>query len=98
MKQSTCRYSILAVIVLLFAAAHLVAGDSVEGSFNRTLKVEGPVDLTVETGSGRINIRSGGGTSVVVTGAIKAQYSSETRAEDRVRKLESNPPIEQTGN
>ncbi|MBZ5553307.1 MAG: DUF4097 domain-containing protein [Acidobacteriia bacterium] len=98
MKQSTRWYSIFVVTLLLLAVAPLLARDSAEGSFNRTLKVEGPVDLTVETGSGHINIRAGGGTAVVVTGTIKAQDSAGSRAEERVRQLESNPPIEQTGN
>lgn len=98
MKQRICLYSILAMMLVLSAAAPLLARDSAEGSFNRTLKVDGTVDLTVETGSGHINIRAGGGTAVVVAGTIKAQDSLESRAEDRVRQLESNPPIEQTGN
>ncbi|MBZ5538714.1 MAG: DUF4097 domain-containing protein [Acidobacteriia bacterium] len=98
MKPSARLYSLLAVLLLLFATAPLLARESAEGSFNRTLKVEGIVDLTVETGSGHINIRAGGGTAVIVTGSIKALDSAGSRAEERIRQLESNPPIEQTGN
>jgi DUF4097 and DUF4098 domain-containing protein YvlB len=71
-----------------------------EGSFERTLKVTGAVELEVSTGSGNIGVRTGDSMSVRVHGIIKAHnhWGDESRAEEKVRRLESNPPIEQNGN
>ncbi|RPI55147.1 MAG: hypothetical protein EHM55_08755 [Acidobacteria bacterium] len=70
------------------------------GSFERTLTVNGPVDLSVRTGSGDIQIRTGSGDRVQVIGRISASHSwntSESPA-DRVRRIEGAPPITQNGN
>lgn len=75
--------------------------DTVEGSFTRTLMVTGPVDLTVTTGSGNIEVRTGDAASVQVRGLIRAHdnwYVSAEEAQRKVRALEANPPIEQKGN
>lgn len=71
-----------------------------EGHFHRTLQVTGPVDLSIQTGSGKINVRTGDNSTVQVEGTIQARNSflSKGDAEQRVRYLESNPPIEQEGN
>lgn len=85
----------------VFAAA-LVAAPAraaVEGKFDRTLKVTGGVDLDVQTGAGSITVRSGQSGSVEVHGTIKGQNDwLGADAEEAVRRLESNPPIEQSGN
>lgn len=73
----------------------------VEGSFNRTLNVSGPVDLDVSTGSGAIQIRQGAANRVEVIGRIRVgteRWRSDGDAGDLVRQIESNPPIEQNGN
>jgi DUF4097 and DUF4098 domain-containing protein YvlB len=74
------------------------AGPSVEGSFERTLSVTGPVDLDITTGSGYIRVRTGGASSVHVHALIRARDDGRMRGEDKVRYLESHPPVEQTGN
>jgi hypothetical protein len=74
---------------------------AVEGSFNRTLNVSGAVDLDVSTGSGSINVRPGSGGTVEIRGQIRAGtnwFQSDRNAQDLVQELESNPPIEQSGN
>jgi len=58
---------IVCAAVLLSASVALAA----EGEFHRTLKVTGPVNLQVETGSGSIQVRNGGSSEVVVTGHIR---------------------------
>jgi DUF4097 and DUF4098 domain-containing protein YvlB len=68
-----------------------------QGSFERTLKVSGAVDLEIETGSGRIEVRNGDVASVEIRGTIHAQSGSGMNAEEKVRALESNPPIRQNG-
>ena len=82
--------SVLAVL-LSCTAARLYAA---EGSFERTLKVTGTVDLDVTTGSGNISVRQGGAGAVHIVGHIKAHAHD---GESRVRALEANPPIEQNG-
>ena len=87
---------------LLLVATTAVARAAAEGSFERTLKVTGPVELDVSTGSGHIDVRTGDSSTVRIRGTIRASsgrwLSSDADAERRVRYLESNPPIEQSGN
>jgi Putative adhesin len=70
-----------------------------EGSFHRTLPVTGAVNLEVDTGSGSIDIRTGSSNQVQITGSIKAsEWFGGSTAQERVRRLEANPPILQSGN
>lgn len=89
-------YSVAALgcAILAFQAA----GAGQEGSFDRTLNVSGPVDLNVETSSGRIEVRAGDASSVRIHAAIKAHDGFLHNEESRIRDLESHPPIEQSGN
>src|SRR5215470_13939937 len=95
-----------ATLVLLVAAclvpAPTMAQGRAQGSFERTFNVPGTVDLDVLTGSGSIDIRRGAGNRVEIRGRIQAGnnwswWRSSRDAEDVVRYLESNPPIEQFG-
>lgn len=86
MKRCYLSVFLLLVGTLAFAA---------EGSFQRTLQVSGPADLDVQTGSGNITVHTGGGNTVQVNGTIKGHGFD---ADERIRQLESNPPIEQDGN
>ncbi len=94
MKQRTGKVLGLALLGLALTACPAMIG-SERGSFDRTLKVSGPVDLDVQTGSGSITVRTGTTDTVVVRGDIRANGED---ALAKVHKLESNPPIEQTGN
>ena len=69
------------------------------GSFDRTLNVSGPLDLDISTGAGSITVRPGDGKQVKIHGTISSSnmFDSEDQAK-RAREIESNPPIEQTGN
>ncbi|HEV2492269.1 MAG TPA: DUF4097 family beta strand repeat-containing protein [Terriglobia bacterium] len=72
-----------------------------EGSFERTLKVTGPVELEVTTGSGSINVTTGDSSTVQIRGTIRTSHGwrfDEATAENRVRALESNPPVDQNAN
>jgi DUF4097 and DUF4098 domain-containing protein YvlB len=73
-----------------------------EGTFDRTLTVSGKVDLDVTTGSGRIEVRTGQTDRVEVHGRITVSEwslrSGKLSPEERVKRLQANPPIEQTGN
>lgn len=74
-----------------------------EGSFDKTLTVNGNVTLNVSTGSGYIRINPGSDNQVHVVGHVKAgtggwMSGSSKSAEERVNEVVKNPPIEQTGN
>lgn len=86
--------------VFLLCAGTARAQNTAEGSFARTLKVTGAVDLDVKTGSGTINVRAGAAGTVQVSAKIKARegWRGSMSAEEKVRRLEANPPIEQNGN
>jgi DUF4097 and DUF4098 domain-containing protein YvlB len=82
----------IAVAALAFAALPALAS---EANFERTLNVNGKVELTVNTGSGNIHLTRGSGNQVHVVGHVKSNWGESA---DRVREIAANPPIEQTGN
>jgi DUF4097 and DUF4098 domain-containing protein YvlB len=82
--------------VLCFA---LPAGAAATGHFERTLHVNGPVDLEVQTGSGDITVRPGSGTAVEIRARIYASsWIWGGDLENEIRQIEQHPPIEQNGN
>ena len=69
------------------------------GMFERTLTVNGPTELSVRTGSGSIQIRTGAGDRVQIIGRVSAGSRRDgLDPAERVRKVEAAPPIVQTGN
>jgi DUF4097 and DUF4098 domain-containing protein YvlB len=86
-KWALCLAVALAASTTAFAA---------EGEFHRTLKVRGAVNLQIETGSGSIQVHTGSSEELTVTGHIRSNRWSDATA-DNVRKLEENPPIQQSG-
>ena len=93
---------ILALAALSAACSVDLEADvvSATGRFERQLAVDGPVDLDVRTGSGSITIRRGDVREVQVIGNVRAHrgFWNSMSAEQRVRRIESNPPVVQTGN
>src|SRR5258707_13330877 len=88
----------LAVVIGVVALATCgLRAFAAEGNFDLTLHVSGAVDLQIETGSGSIHVRTGDSSEVRVTGHIRSNDWMDS-AEERVKKLESNPPIQQSGN
>jgi hypothetical protein len=89
--------AVLAVAVGLASASPALA--QAKGSFDRTLKVSGPVDLEIRSGSGSIRVVAGVADSVRVSARIQAGWSwFSSNAAERIREIERNPPIEQSGN
>src|SRR5579872_4357007 len=87
----------LAIATLALCASPAVG--AVHGEFDRTLQVNGHVDLQVETGSGSIEVHRGGSNQIHVVGRISAnEWFGGGNAEERVKKIENNPPIQQSGN
>lgn len=91
----TVRMAILTLMALVLVVPVQAA---VEGHFERTLNVNGPVDLDINTGSGNITVRTGTSDTVEVRGRIRSTEWFGGHAEERVHRLESNPPIQQSGN
>jgi hypothetical protein len=79
-------------LVLQLAAAQR------EGSFDRTLNVNGAVDLNVETGSGRIEVHPGDTSSVRIHGVVRDHDDFFRGADARIQEIVANPPISQSGN
>ena len=103
MRKSSRWPVALPAVVLLAAAATATANgsDVVKGSFERTLKVTGPVDLEVTTGSGDIKVRTGEAGTVEIKARIQGHYDRDQEGgnvEESVHYLEQHPPIEQDGN
>jgi hypothetical protein len=98
MRNLLVAAAALAFCALTCLQAPLAAA-FVEGSFQRTLPVTGPVNLEVNTGSGSIDIRTGTSSQVQVIGRIKAaEWFGGSGAQARVMRLQANPPILQSGN
>src|ERR1700676_1818764 len=88
----------LAFLLFLLAVARLDAAASSEGSFQRTLQVTGPVNLDLTTGSGSVNVRTGNSSEGQVTGHIKVTNWFGSDGDERVKRIEANPPVQQSGN
>jgi len=97
--RSRIRYCAAAFLVA--SAVFVISSAAVaasEGSFDRTLQVNGAVNLDIETGSGSIQVRSGSSNEVRITGHIRANNWLFGSPGDAVERLEQNPPIQQSGN
>src|SRR6266566_4284651 len=92
------RAAIAITILVLAGCTTLPASASARGQFDRTLHVTGSVNLQVETGSGSIDVTTGSSNEVKVIGRIYASEWFGGNAEERVKRLEANPPIQQSGN
>lgn len=86
-----------ASLLLCLCFLPLLAHARDEGHFDRTLSVSGSVNLDVTTGSGDITVRSGSSNQVIVHGTIHLSNNWFTSNDSAIQKVESNPPIEQSG-
>ena len=90
------RYLALSLSFLLLP---VVLHARTEGHFDRTLQVSGGVSLDVSTGSGDIVVKAGGSNQVVVHGTIhSSNWIFGGSSDSAVQQVESNPPIQQSGN
>lgn len=86
-------------LALFFVPALIFAQ---EGRFERNLPVSGMLDLDARTDAGGIVVTGGSPGSLHIRATLKAQRGSWITAagdvDARIRRLEQNPPIHQTGN
>lgn len=85
-------FAMAALTLSCLAAIPVLAAES---TFDRTIKVNGKVDLTVSTGSGSIHITHGADGQIHVFGRVRSTFGA---SDEQVRHIAANPPIEQTGN
>ena len=68
-------------------------------TFDRTLTASGNVNLYVSTGSGYVHISPGSDNQIHIVGHVKSNNSwFGGSADDRVKQIAANPPIQQSGN
>src|SRR5215467_14682349 len=90
---------LLSAVLLFTALGALPLCASETGIIDRTLQVSGPVDLDVVSGSGNIKVHVGGSSSVHVYATIHARDSwTGLSAQEKIKRLQANPPVEQQGN
>jgi len=68
------------------------------GSFQRTLHVSAAPTLDVESNAGDVSIRAGNEGEVVIRARIRVREYRGGQAEETVRNIRNNPPIEQHDN
>jgi len=85
-------------LLAFLLVSSLAAFASVEGTFDRSFQVNGPVDLEVLTRSGDITIRNGSSGTVSIHGKIHVGNSWFSNRKEDVDALEKNPPLRQNGN
>jgi DUF4097 and DUF4098 domain-containing protein YvlB len=97
MARSNKVIPVSGVFALLFCALS-VSAMAAEGTFERSLAVTGPVILDLDTGSGNIQVLPGSSQEVRITGRIKVTNWFGGDGEDKIKRLQEHPPIEQNGN
>jgi len=93
---------IAAVALLAPTLACTAYAQHADGSFARTLTVGDRAEIAITSGSGGIEVRQGPAGRIEVRGKVRAGdwgwNRSRYSAEERVKRVEANPPIEQKGN
>jgi hypothetical protein len=100
-NMKSVKFLALGICVSVLAVLPLNAATT--GHFERTLQVSGTVELEVTSGSGNINVHQGGAGTVAVTARIHSNNGASWlfgsgNVDERIHKIEQNPPITQTGN
>src|SRR5438445_1132622 len=98
-RISGSAVDLLVILTAICITVLPAAASSVQGTFQRTFQVSGPVDLEALTHSGDITVASGPAGTVTISGKIHVGdrwFNGGKKAE--VDELEKNPPLRQTGN
>jgi len=87
--------TILAAAVFTTAALTTAAHAT---DFERTLPVSGSADLYVSTGSGHVHIYAGSDSEIHIKAHVYAGWNSGGDIDARIRRINDNPPVQQSGN
>ncbi len=82
----------------LLAATFLAAPLAARADFDRTLTVPAQADLYVSNGSGRVHIFPGSDSQVHIRATVHAGWNAGGDIDARIRQINQNPPIRQSGN
>jgi len=90
------------VVAAMLMTACTVEAQRVEGSFEKTLTVGQQTDVEIMSGSGSIEVRQGTVGRVEIRARVRAGDWGWSRsglsAQERVKRIEARPPVEQQGN
>ena len=88
-----------AIALVVMFSSTMVFASTPQGGFEKTLTVNGPVDLEVLTRSGDVTVRAGASGSIFIRGKIYVgdHWLMGNRQAD-VHEIEQRPPIRQEGN
>ena len=75
--------------------AFIEGAGQAEATFDRSLSLNGTLDLSVSTASGDITFTRGTANQIRIHGIVKANKNGDPA---EVQKIAANPPIEQNGN
>src|SRR5579863_8264243 len=86
-KRLGRRWSAVALVICAVPLATAIRAPAAQGSLERTLKVNGPVELDVKTGAGRIEVHTGDESTVHVRGVIRATSGWGLSGEEKVIRI-----------
>ncbi len=97
--KSTHRYAFLALLpffVTLISGCYglRITEARADGRFSETFTVDVPLELDVYSGAGSIVVTGAESDEVEIVGRVRAWSRSVESAEDRVRDIEDDPPID----
>jgi len=102
MTPNISRRAAVIVAAVMLMTACTVEAQRVEGSFEKTLTVGPQTEIEVMSGSGSIEVRQGSVGRLEIRAKVRAGdwgwSRSGVSAQERVKRVEANPPIEQQGN
>jgi len=78
----------------------MLTKNRIEATFERSLTVDGPVQLDIAIDNGAVLIQRGTEGAVQIRGILRARRSflGWGDAEDRIHWMQANPPVSQNGN
>jgi DUF4097 and DUF4098 domain-containing protein YvlB len=97
-ERRTNQIWLMAALLAAAMAAGCVGETGADGAFDRSFKVDGPVQLEVATGSGDVQIKPGAGDEVRIHGEIRARGWSPENAKQKLLEIETHPPVSQENN
>jgi hypothetical protein len=86
------------IVVVAALALTTLPARAAEATFERSLTVNGRVELSIDTGAGNIHLVHGSDNRVHIFGKVKSCWGINCVSEERLREIAAHPPIEQTGN
>src|ERR1700745_3764943 len=95
MTMTAMRAAALTAATLAIPALALAS----DGTFDKTLSVNGSGPLEGSTGSGYVHVNPGSDNQVHIIGHVHANHGwMGGNSDDQVKKVVDNPPIQQSGN